>query len=111
MGKPSLRLLFVGLGLAMAGLGLPAGATASGSTVTIGATDLSPSPNGGLTCPSTCLYWQAASPTTPSELITAPSDGVLVKWRVHAYNAGGNASLRVVRPLGGGSFTALDDSA
>jgi hypothetical protein len=56
---------------------------------------------------SLCTSAQIALPDRP---ITAPFDGVIVRWRMRAANSG-NASLRVLRPAGGGKFAGAGTSA
>jgi RTX calcium-binding nonapeptide repeat (4 copies) len=95
----------------MAGcLASPAGVSAA---VTIGSS-LSSTPSvsacaGG----SACTYLQTALPSAsraPGGL-TAPGDGVVVRWKLKAGSVGGTAQLRVLRPAAGGGFTGAGASA
>ena len=56
---------------------------------------------------SICTTAQIELPDRP---ITAPTDGVIVRWRVRAATAG-VVKLRVLRPAGSGKFTGAGTSA
>ena len=56
---------------------------------------------------SLCTVMQTELPDRP---ITAPTDGVIVRWRVRAATAG-EVRLRVMRPVGNGRFAGAGTSA
>jgi hypothetical protein len=75
-------------------LGLPAAAR---SSVTIGS-DLSHAGNADHNCGTGCTVIQTASPVGP---LSAPSDGLIVRWRVRDFPTA-NVSLRVVHQVAPG---------
>lgn len=60
-----------------------------------------------------CTYVQTALPAARRAAggITAPADGVVVRWRLNSGNTGGSAQLRILRPAAGGGFTGAGTSA
>jgi hypothetical protein len=89
----------------------PASASAA---VTLGST-LQTEPNGNMTCSNAvndrgCL---AVNGALPGGQLVAPFDGVIVRWRVRL-GAGTEAQtirIRVLKPVGADSFTAISSSA
>jgi len=96
--------LACGTAVALA-LALPGSA---GAAVTIG-DDTSTAGNDDLICgmAPVCTFVQTQHGSRP---VTAPFDGVIVRWRMRAVVTG-SFRLRVVRPLGGGLFTGAGTSA
>jgi hypothetical protein len=92
-------------GAAILALAFPVAGVAK---VTIGE-DTSVAGDDTFVCPSgsTCTFVQAAHGARP---VTAPFDGVIVRWRMRAAVTG-NFKLRVVRPLGAGLFTGAGTTA
>lgn len=97
--------------VAAVAIAAPAGADAA---VTIGG-DLAPDPTDANACAP------ATSPCTVANLSlfaagqsSSPIEGVVVRWRARASNdepGGTPLRLRVIRPAGNGSFTAISSSA
>jgi hypothetical protein len=85
-------------------LAFPASA---GAAVTIG-DDTSLAGNDDLACvmAPACTFVQSQHGSRP---VSAPFDGVIVRWRMRAVVTG-SFRLRVVRPLGGGQFTGAGTS-
>jgi hypothetical protein len=80
------------------------------AAVTIGS-DLSAAPFGGLGCAGAACTW--ASTGIPGQQTTSPIDGVVVRWRLRVGETGLGGQqirLKVVRPTGGGEYTAVDVS-
>ncbi len=104
-------LRIAALAAAVAGcLFVPAWASAA---TTIGSnlvSDPDQSACGGLTA---CTYLQTALPTANRAAggLVAPSDGVVVGWKLKAGSVGGTARLRVLRPATGGKYTGAGTSA
>jgi hypothetical protein len=46
-----------------------------------------------------------ANTQVPGAVLTAPFDGVVVRWRIRGTNATGNMRIRILRPAGGTQFT------
>jgi hypothetical protein len=88
---------------------------ASGSTVTIGP----PDPGGdegaiGCHLEGACRKTLAQlAQATPGVLLTAPRDGIIVGWRVHADTLGSTSAvaLRVLHPDPSGAFTGVATSS
>jgi hypothetical protein len=82
------------------------------AAVTFGS-DLTGTPAAGTPCPSTttaaCML---AMTSLPGRMMAAPTDGVIVRWRVKGNSSANpvDMTLRVIRPSGGGSFTAINTS-
>jgi hypothetical protein len=95
-----------------AGLALPSAASASVAIGTNFASDAGGnSPNG---CESVCTATNIQLPAanTAAGGLTAPSDGVVVRWRVKSGSSGNPISLRVLHPAGGTfNFTGAGTSA
>jgi PASTA domain/IPT/TIG domain len=71
----------------------------------------SPSPAsvvGGTTCPAPCTLSQSA---LPGATLTAPTDGVVVRWRFFNGEPGKKYSLRILDPRGGLQFFGAGRSA
>jgi hypothetical protein len=100
------RRFFISIAAAVTVLGTcSAGAWAA--TVTVG----SPQPQaifGGIECSKPCATLQKQ---LPGATLSAPIDGVIVRWRFADGTAGHHYRLRVMRPLGGLSFQAIVSSA
>lgn len=93
-------------GAATLALAFPAGTAAK---VNIGEDTALPG-NGSELCPaagSACTFTQTQHPARP---VVSPIDGVIVRWRMRAAVTG-TFTLRVVRPLGGNTFTGAGASA
>ncbi len=92
------------------GIALASAAPATAAT-TIGS-DLAPDPVNSLCSPpDSCMV---TNTTLPGRQLTAPTDGVIVRWRVRVDDTepGGNQlRLRVIRPISGGAFQAISTSA
>jgi hypothetical protein len=82
------------------------------AAVTLGS-DLTGAPFGGTPCTSTttdpCML---AMTFLPGRMMAAPTDGVIVRWRVKGNSSANpvDLTLRVIRPVGG-SFTAISTSS
>jgi hypothetical protein len=100
------RRFFISIAAAVTVLGIhSAGAWAA--TVTVG----SPQPGaviGSIECPRTCATLQKQ---LPGVTLSAPIDGVIVRWRFADGKAEHHYRLRVMRPLGGLTFQAVASSA
>jgi len=77
--------------------------------------DLTVTPNAGTVCsvtppPSTCTFTQTV---LPGRQVTAPVDGVIVRWRVRQTFSGdfGPMALTVLRQVSGTTFTAVRSSS
>jgi hypothetical protein len=85
------------------------GAVTIGSNLTAGGTATNACAT-GIACTFTQVAPLPAGSAAPGGL-TAPSDGVVTRWRIKSGSAGAPVSLRVLRPTGGGAFTAIGTSA
>lgn len=77
----------------------------SKSAVTIGS-DLSHDTNITITCTNaelSCTDWQT---TLPGHATRAPSNGVVVRWRVRRSGLGGSMRIRIVRFAGGTNYSS-----
>jgi len=104
VGTRTLSLVLVAAVLAVC----PATAEA---VTTIGVTNPTPPPGGfdnqsGCFGPCTYLPFRGASAA-----FVSPISGTIVRWRISSDSAGAQVRLRVLRPGGGGSFTAVGTSA
>lgn len=90
---------------------LIAPATSSGAT-TIGS-NLTAAPASVFGCGSGCTYMALALPpaSTAAGGLSAPTSGVVVRWRIRSGAAPHMTSLRVLRPAGGTSWTGVAESA
>lgn len=99
-------------GGALAVVTLLLGASPASAATTIGS-GLAQRPNLSIGCGvpgepnSLCTVAQTELPDRP---VTAPTDGVIVRWRVRAATAG-EVRLRVLRPVGNGRFSGAGTSA
>ena len=93
--------------VASIGLGLIGPATAQGTVVTVG----SPltSTGGSLMSGSPETLANFALPEAGAN-VTSPVDGVVIRWRVQGAS-GGPFRLRVLKPVGGMTYTAVSSSA
>jgi hypothetical protein len=110
MGSAGRFVLAVSVLAAGAMLVAPPSAQAA---VTIGS-DLSPNAGNQNPCaPVAGMPCTIANLQLPGEQVTAPFDGVVVRWRVEAVSGdtGTPVRLRVVRDAGGSAFTAVGTSA
>jgi hypothetical protein len=101
------RALGIGAAGALLAPAASFGAVTIGSNLTAGGTLTN-------ACTSqACSFAQVAplpaADTAPGGL-TSPSDGVVTRWRIKSGSAGGAVQLRVLRPTGGGAFTAVGTS-
>jgi hypothetical protein len=99
------RALRVLVATGILGVGMSVQAQAA---TTIGS-DLSASPDGAFGCNSPCTLVPRA---VPGRQVTAPTDGVIVRWRVKALAAGSTpapATLRVIRGTGANSTGIRSD--
>jgi hypothetical protein len=83
------------------------------AAVTLGS-DLTGTPFGSTPCVgSTTDPCMLAMTSLPGRMMAAPTDGVIIRWRVKGNNAGTpvGLTLRVIRPTGAGSFVAISTSA
>lgn len=78
----------------------------AGAAVTMGS-DLSQAPDDGVFCATTCSWIQSP---LPGRISAAPTDGVIVRWRIRTDVAGGPFALQVARPAGGGALTGIATS-
>jgi hypothetical protein len=106
-----------GLIFVLALLSALAVAAPAGAATTIGSdladTDLTPDPSNGAACSPTTATCTFANPTLFGNLhpTTAPSHGVLVRWRVRASNPGSlPIALRVLRKGSGNAYAAVSTS-
>jgi hypothetical protein len=99
------------LGVVVAALALPAssfGAVTIGSNLTAGGTETNACSGGG------CTFAQVAplpSGHTAAGGLVSPADGVVTRWRIKSGSAQNPVKLRILRPTGGGAFTAVGTSA
>jgi hypothetical protein len=75
---------------------------AAGQTVTLGSVTGSPTMN---LCVGSCTYLPFAGVASPS--LQVPFDGTVTSFSLNAGSSGGSVRLRVLRPAGGGQFTAV----
>ena len=59
----------------------------------------------GPTLTVSCTYFNGA---VPERQVAAPFDGILTVWRVRGASATGSMRIHVLRPTGGGAFTAVE---
>lgn len=76
------------------------------AAVTLGS-DLSRVPDDGVFCAVDCSWIMGALPGRVTE---APSDGVIVRWRIRTDAAGGPFALQVARPAGGDTRSGISTS-
>lgn len=69
----------------------------AGAATTIGS-DLAKAPGEYIVCDTTCTSVQSA---LPGRVVAAPSDGVVVRWRISTNAAGGPFALRLAMPFTG----------
>lgn len=93
--------------IAVAMIALFAAQSASGA-VTLGSDLSKPLDSAGVFCGSTCSWFQSALPGRVAE---APSDGVIVRWRIKTDVAGGPYALQTSRPAGGNARLGIGASA
>jgi hypothetical protein len=79
--------------------------SASGAAVTIGA-DVNAASGQPESCGEPCTFFQTVD---PGRQFTAPTSGVVVRWRVR--DSIGTLKLRVLRPAGAGTYTGAGTSA
>ncbi len=93
--------LWIAIGAALLAAAAPARAVTTIGVPTGSLTE------GGATAPCAagvdCTYVQQDS--SGNTQFTAPSDGVIVRWRLDSGSATSPVTLRVLRPLGGGNYT------
>lgn len=82
-------------------------ASSAGAAVTMGS-DLSQAPDDGVFCATTCTWVQSP---LPGRVSAAPTDGVIVRWRIRTDAVGGPFALQVARPAGGNDRTGIATSA
>lgn len=97
---------FTVLAIAVAATSLFAAQGASGA-VTMGSELAKPVDNIGVFCATTCSWIQS---TLPDRVVSAPTDGVIVRWRIKTDGASGPYSLQVARPAGGNTRTGVSTS-
>jgi hypothetical protein len=83
-------------------------AAPAAASVTIGS-DLAPDPGASTGC-STSNPCTLANLALPSGQVSSPIDGVVTSWAVRQAGTGSPARLRVLRPIGMGSFEAINSS-
>ena len=81
-------------------------AGSAGAAVTLGS-DLAQEPDDGVFCAVACSWIMGALPGRVTE---APSDGVIVRWRIRTDGPGGPFALQVARPAGGNSRLGISVS-
>lgn len=81
-------------------------AGSASAAVTLGS-DLSQEPDDGVFCAAACSWIMGALPGRVTE---APSDGVIVRWRIRTDGPGGPFALQVARPAGGDSRLGISAS-
>jgi hypothetical protein len=81
--------------------------SSASAAVTIGS-DLTPDPINSVGAGARTV----ANSQIPGQQVTSPIDGVVVRWRIRAFDGfGSNVRLRVLRPAGAGQFTGVNSSA
>ena len=93
--------------VAVMGAGVLCAPGAAFGAATIGGDTSTPAPGiAGCSIITTesCTFVQDVDPTAP---VTAPFDGVIVRWRVRGNSFGAQESLRVVQAAGGVSYTGV----
>jgi hypothetical protein len=64
----------------------------------------------GVLCSSPGGTWINTALAEPGAGLTAPVSGAIVRWRMAGAYSGGPFKLRVLRPVGGGKYTAVASS-
>ena len=82
--------------------------TAEAATVTIGS-PLTAKFNLGTECPSTCTLANTVL-AEPGSMTVAPSDGVLIRWRMVGGTPAYKYQLRLLRPQGAGKYAGAGKS-
>ena len=100
--------LLVGSTLA---LGCALGGSAQGA-VTIGTNLTGPADEINPGCSVACTIVNTAVPSdTAAGGLTSPVNGTVTSWRFKSITLGGSIALRILRPVGGNSFTGAGTSA
>jgi hypothetical protein len=104
LGPPKVLALAVTLGVWTVMLSVVA--VSARADVTIGST-LSDGPPTPSLCSGGCTVLQTIA---AGETLSVPSDGVITSWSVRSADSGAQYELRVIRPAGGGEYTAAGTS-
>jgi hypothetical protein len=94
--------------LALAGVLAALGPAAAARAATTVGSDLS-QPASTTACATTCTAFTVLH-TTGAPVAVAPSDGVVVRWRVKAGQSAPGVALRTLRPSGAGSYVSTGSS-